>query len=157
MTAHGLNDQDARALTYLARRLRNETHGCRQWDEAGTWAKVSELIGQNLALSIERLLCHATDPEAKTPGSIKRPFTPPKPSEQPKRGGPPKAHSREECPTHPGQWAGSCATCATEGITAYYDPTPSDPVEGQRLRDEIRARRERRAALRPTSEEDGDA
>jgi hypothetical protein len=70
-------DQDLRALTYLARRLRDETHGCAQWDEAGTFACLkTELAGQNLLIACQRVLGHATDPEAKTPGAIKRPFTP---------------------------------------------------------------------------------
>jgi hypothetical protein len=128
MTDHAATAQDARALVYLARRLRDVTYGCKQWDEGGTWAVFrDELIGQNLALSIERVLCHATDPEAKTPGAIRRPFTPPKPTEQPKRGGPPKAHTAEECPKHPGQWATGCATCATEDIRAAYDDAPPSP------------------------------
>ena len=70
-------DQDLRALTYLARRLRDETLGCAQWDEAGTFACLkAELAGQNLLISAQRVLAHATDRDAKTPGAIKRPFTP---------------------------------------------------------------------------------
>lgn len=71
------NDQDLRALTYLARRLRDETHGCRQWDEAGTFAVLKDtLAGQNLLISLQRVIGHATDPDAQTPGAIKRPFVP---------------------------------------------------------------------------------
>jgi hypothetical protein len=70
-------DQDLRALTYLARRLRDETHGCAQWDEAGTFACLKDaLAGQNLLISMQRVIGHATDPDAKTPGAIKRPFVP---------------------------------------------------------------------------------
>lgn len=70
-------DQDLRCLTYLARRLRDETHGCNQWDDAGTFACLkAELGGQNLLIAAQRVIGHATDPEAKTPGAIKRPFTP---------------------------------------------------------------------------------
>lgn len=71
-----LNDQDARALTYLARRLREDTYGANTWDEPGVFAVVSELVGQNLAVSIERVIRHATDVDAKTPGAIRRPFVP---------------------------------------------------------------------------------
>lgn len=79
------NDQDLRALTYLARRLRDDTHGCNQWDEAGTFACLKEaLAGQNLHIACQRVLGHATDPEAKTPGAIKRPFTP-EPTSEPAR------------------------------------------------------------------------
>jgi hypothetical protein len=70
-------DQDLRALTYLASRLRDETHGCAQWDEAGTFACLKDALhGQNLLISMQRVIGHATDPDAKTPGAIKRPFVP---------------------------------------------------------------------------------
>jgi hypothetical protein len=69
-------ERDARALTYLARRLREDTHGAGKWDEPGVWAEVSALIGQNLAIAIERVTRHAADPEAKTPGAIRRPYVP---------------------------------------------------------------------------------
>jgi hypothetical protein len=72
----GLTDQDARALTYLACRIRKETRGAREWDEAGTFAEVAKLVGQNLAITIERVTRHAADVEAKTPGAIRRPFVP---------------------------------------------------------------------------------
>jgi hypothetical protein len=71
-----LNEQDVRALTYLAKRIRTETHGAGQWDEAGTAAKISELKGQGLAQAAERVIRHAADREARTPGAILRPFTP---------------------------------------------------------------------------------
>ena len=70
------NDMDARALTYLARRLRTETHGARTWDEAGTYAAVSKYVGQNLAETVERITRHAGDKDARTPGAIGRPFVP---------------------------------------------------------------------------------
>lgn len=72
----GMNEQDARALTYLARRLRTETQGAGQWDEAGTWTYVSKLIGANLAVAVERVTRHAADKEARTPAAIERPFVP---------------------------------------------------------------------------------
>lgn len=132
----GLNDQDARALTYLARRLRDETHGCRQWDEAGVFAKLAELKGQNLALTIERVLCHATDPEAKTPGSINRPFLPPKPSERPKdRAHPPR--KAEECRSHPGHYATNCGGCRADKLAMPDENEPDD--ETQMTKDEALA------------------
>lgn len=112
-----MTDQDARALTYIARRLRTETHGCREWDDAGTYAVVAELIGQNLALAVERITRHASDPEAKTPGAIRRPFVPDAPAGEryhpPKRG--------EDCPRHPGQWASNCGGCRADALAATYD------------------------------------
>jgi hypothetical protein len=84
------NDQDARALTYLAQRLRTETHGARDWDEAGTYTAVAKYVGQNLAETVERITRHAADPEARTPGAIARPFVP--------EAQPPRV--RDDVPTH---------------------------------------------------------
>lgn len=75
-----VNDQDVRALTYLAKRVRDDTHGAGRWDEAGIAAKVSELRGQELAQAVERVVRHAADRDAKTPGAILRPFTPDAPT-----------------------------------------------------------------------------
>jgi hypothetical protein len=72
----GVNEQDVRALTYLAARIRSETHGAGRWDEAGIAAKISELKGQGLAQVVERVARHASDRDAKTPGAILRPFLP---------------------------------------------------------------------------------
>jgi hypothetical protein len=72
----GVNEQDVRALTYLAARIRSETHGAGRWDEAGIAAKVAELKGQGLAQAVERVARHAADRDAKTPGAILRPFLP---------------------------------------------------------------------------------
>lgn len=72
-----VTDQDLRCLTYLARRLRDDTQGCGPWDDAGTFSSFkTALANQNLLIATQRVLAHATDPEAKTPGAIKRPFTP---------------------------------------------------------------------------------
>lgn len=69
--------RDIQALTYLARRLRDETHGCARWDDAGTFEVFkAELLGQNLLIATQRVVGHATDPEARTPGAIKRGFVP---------------------------------------------------------------------------------
>lgn len=93
------NDTDARALAYLARRLRAETYGARDWDEAGTYAVISRLAGQQLASVAERVIRHATDPEAKTPGAINRPFVPA--AAEPGRPMPPKVDQ-------------ACHTCGRE-------------------------------------------
>ena len=71
-----LNETDVRALTYLAKRIRTETHGCGPWDEAGIAAKIGELKGQGLSQAAERVIRHAGDREARTPGAILRPFLP---------------------------------------------------------------------------------
>ena len=71
-----LTDQDARALIHLARRLRQDTYGAGPWDQPGIEAEVFKLVGQDLAVSIERVVRHAADPTARTPGAIRRPYTP---------------------------------------------------------------------------------
>lgn len=114
-------EQDARALTYLARRIRQETYGAREWDEAGIWAEIKTLIGQNLPLTIERVTRHAADPDAKTPGAIRRPFVPEAPTRE--RPRPPKRH--EECPTHPGHHATGCSGCAADRLAGDATEAPN--------------------------------
>lgn len=89
-----VTEQDVRALTYLARRLRAEAGGS-AWDEAGALAAVSQLTGRELAASIERITRHATDPEARTPAAIHRPFLPPPAS----TAGPTGPRRRDQCTT----------------------------------------------------------
>lgn len=86
-----LNDQDARALAYLARRLREETRGANTWDERGALSVISKLAGQDLAIIAERVIRHSCDTNAETPGAITRPFVPAAPSE-----GPPRAPRPDE-------------------------------------------------------------
>ena len=73
-------EQDARALAFLAKRLRDETYGAGTWDDPGIWTECRALIGSNLAIAIERVTRHAADPNAKTPGAIRRPYTPDAPA-----------------------------------------------------------------------------
>lgn len=131
--------RDAQALTYLATRLRDETHGCAKWDQAGTYAVIRELIGQNLAETIHRIVGHALDPEARTPGAIRRPFVPTR-TDEPGRRQPAKAG--EDCRLHPGEYVGSCRPCAVDSIDHPADPVlDDDRSAGAALLAEIRARR----------------
>lgn len=70
-----VTDQDARALAYLARRIRQDADAPR-WDQAGIDATITKLVGRGLVSSIERVTRHAADPKAQTPGAILRPFVP---------------------------------------------------------------------------------
>ena len=135
------NDQDARALTYLACRIRKETKGAREWDEAGTHAVIAELVGHNLAMTVERVTRHAADPEAKTPGAIRRPFVP----------DPPKSEIRypakpdDECRAHPGEWADTCRACAADRLTGEA----SKPRQARLDPEHVKSHADRaRAALR---------
>ncbi|MCF6376916.1 hypothetical protein L2K70_04810 [Nocardioides KLBMP 9356] len=132
--------RDAQALTYLATRLRDETHGCAKWDQNGTYAVIAELVGQNLAETTHRVIGHATDPEARTPGAIRRPFVPQR-AEEPGRRQPAKAG--EDCRRHPGEYVGSCRACAVDELSAETDPVlDDDRSAGQALLASIRARRQ---------------
>lgn len=138
-----LNDQDARALTYLACRIRKETRGAREWDDAGTFAVISELIGQNLPLTIERVTRHAGDVDAKTPGAIKRPFVPAAPVAGPRF----PAKAGEDCRKHVGEDAHACRLCPVASIAHPEDPPDaSDTEAGRALREAIAQRRERTTA-----------
>ena len=87
-------ERDAQALAYLARRLREETYGAGRWDDNGTFAVISRLVGQNLATTIERVCRHAADPAARTPGAIERPFVPDAPAHQPRQRDTAPVHTR---------------------------------------------------------------
>lgn len=120
------NEQDARALAYLAARIRNETYGANKWDEPGIWVECKALIGQHLITAIERVTRHAADPDAKTPGAIRRPFLPQTTAHTPKQH-PPKRDA--ECEHHPGQWATSCGGCASDRATSTPAPTHRQPTD----------------------------
>lgn len=72
-----VTDLDVSALEHLAYRIREDTHGIKPWDRQGTHVIfVRELKGKHLLTAIETVVAHASDPEAKTPAAITRPFLP---------------------------------------------------------------------------------
>lgn len=130
---------DAKVFTYLARRLRKETYGCAEWDEAGTYAVIREFVGHTYSETLHLVVGHAMDPAARTPGAMRRPFVPKRDDggrRQPAKAG-------EDCKRHAGEYVGSCRACAVEQYDAPTDPVLADDDRsaGQRLRDELRARR----------------
>ncbi|WP_374457732.1 hypothetical protein [Nocardioides sp.] len=134
--------RDAQALTYLATRLREDTPGCGKWDQNGTYAVLAELRGQSLSEVVHRVVGHALDPEARTPGSIRRPFIPKRDTE-PARRQPAKAG--EDCKRHPGEYVGSCRACAVEVLPSQWgdvELVDDDRSAGRALLAEIRARRQ---------------
>lgn len=144
------NDQDVRALVYLASRLRNETHGCREWDAHGTAAVFArELTGKNLRIAVEEVLAHACDPEAKTPAAIKRPFKP-EPVEAPKRIAPKRG---ECCSVHPGQYADNCGGCRADVLAGDDPARPAPPADPAHKAAALAAAR---AALKPIPEGEAD-
>jgi hypothetical protein len=86
-----------------------------RWDEAGTLAAIKRIATWNLAVVIDNVIKHASDPRAVSPGVIGGNYTPPdvvKPSATP-----PKKH--EQC-ARCGGLKGGCA-CAREHLAATYD------------------------------------
>ena len=130
--------RDAQALTYLATRLRDETHGCGKWDQNGTYSVIAELVGLNLADTIRRVIAHALDPEARTPGAIKRPFVPKVP-ETPGARFPARA-GINECRYHPGEHATACRACAADTL-AGDRPEPRATAASQPTAAYLKARR----------------
>ncbi len=118
------NDRDIRTMADTACRLRDETYGCCKWDSTGTFVVFKEvLLGWDLGEAWRRVIGHATDAEAKTPGAIKRPFVP----DAPKADYRHPVKAGEDCRRHVGEVAHACRLCAVEGYTHPEDPTP-DPT-----------------------------
>ena len=134
-------EQDARALAYLAGRLREDTYGAGKWDAPGIWTEVSALIGQNLAVTIERVCRHAADPDAKTPGAIRRPYTP----------GPPEA--KRELDVAPVRTR--CAVCGLpeRACQGRYALTESEPVNEMYGKHDFRRWEPRTVDISPVVEE----
>jgi hypothetical protein len=109
----GINDQDARALTYLAMRVRAETYGAGPWDEHGTAATIANLKGRSLAMTTEHIIRHASDPKAKTPGVLLGAFTPSKAAEVDRRHVAPK---RDEACDLCGGWKNACPCSRVEAF-----------------------------------------
>ena len=113
-----MTTRDAQALTYLVRRIREETYGANDWDENGIAAVLAKLVGRNLPITVEQVYRHAADAAAKTPGAISRPFLPDAPKPTGHRQSPKRS---EECRLHPGEWPPpNCRPCATEGREQEY-------------------------------------
>ena len=118
------DDQELRALAFLALRIRRATNGAGPWDEDGLMTNLRKIQNRNLHMLVEHTIRHAADPAAKTPGVLAGSFTPPAPKAESRTWKPPK--KSEECTRHPGQWPTACGPCATENTPAYYDPDPTE-------------------------------
>ena len=120
-----VTDQDARALAYLASRIRTEANAPR-WDAAGIEAVIAKLVGRGLVASIERVTRHAADKDAQTPGAILRPFVP-----EAEVGGPPR-------PPKPGE---QCHTCGRHMPCGCDEPATKPPKRSKYAPDHIAALR----------------
>lgn len=120
-----IQDDELRAIAFLAQRIRRSTPGAGPWDEHGLMSNLRKLQNRNLHMTTEHVLRHAADPKAKSPGVLLAGFTPAAPSNA---GTPHPPKKVDECREHPGQFAGNCATCLTDATRAYHDDDPVDPM-----------------------------
>ena len=118
--------RDLQALAYLCKRLREETSGAGTWDDPGLWKVLAKLEGHNLHLTIERVIRHAADPDARTPAAIERAWVPDAPKAETRY--PAKAGGEDECRRHKGQPATGCSLCAVGDISHPQDPVADDPT-----------------------------
>lgn len=128
-----VTDLDVSALVHLAYRIREDTHGLKPWDRQGTHVIFTrELKGMHLPTAVEIVIRHASDPEAKTPAAITRPFLPAAPpAHRLRKSGPPRKH--EECPTHAGQYADNCGGCNADALAGDDRPEPAEDLASQIL------------------------
>lgn len=140
-----IDDQELRAIQFLAERVRKATSGAAPWDSAGLAANLRKLADRNLHMTIEHVLRHAADPAAKTPGVLAGAYTPPAPTSA-GRPHPPRKH--EQC-TRCGGMLPDCA-CKREHLAATYD----DETPAERM-DREAAMAAARAALRGAASEEG--
>lgn len=125
-----IDDQELRAIQFLAERVRKATSGAGPWDSHGLTANLRKLAGRNLHLTIEHVLRHAADPKAKNPGVLLGSYTP----EAPTSAGHPHPPRREEaCPI----CGGHLGACPCQRAPRAYDedtapstqrPRPADPA-----------------------------
>jgi hypothetical protein len=133
-----VDDQELRAIAFLAIRVRRATHGAGAWDEDGLMVNLRKIANRNLHLVIEGVMRHAADPKAKTPGVILGRFTP-----EPPQGDHPHPVTRDRQCSRCGGELPSCA-CTRESRAVEYesDQPPSGcwfcerrrvcPVHGER-------------------------
>lgn len=108
-----IDDQELRAIQFLAERIRKNTPGAGLWDSAGFAANLRKLAGRNLHMTVEHVIRHAADPNAKTPGVLLGAYTPEAPSSAGKPH-PPKA--KDQC-----RRCGLPKPCACEREQLAYD------------------------------------
>lgn len=115
--------RDVAWLCEMAYRIREDTYGLKPWDRTGTHAVFAEVFpGMHLTTVIEMVIAHAADPEARTPGAIKRPFLPARESTL--------STDPAKCPDHPDELAMPyCRVHKTESARGYgEDNNPPDPT-----------------------------
>lgn len=100
-----MDDQELRAIAFLAMRVRRATTGAGPWDEDGLMTNLRKIQNRNLHMSIEHVMRHAADPKAKTPGVIQGSHTPTAPVEDNRARAPKKHEQCDRC----GGWKNNCA------------------------------------------------
>lgn len=143
-----IDDQELRAIAFLALRVRRATPGAGPWDEDGLITNLRKIANRNLHLTIEHVLRHAADSAAKSPGVLVGRFTPEAPKTE--RAHPPKRN--EQCPRCGGRLP-DCA-CTLEDRAVEYD---DEPPAGWLTKDEALAQMRAAVAAAKYVEEDSNA
>lgn len=132
-----IDDQELRAIQFLAERVRKATNGAAPWDSAGLAANLRKLATRNLHMTIEHVLRHAADPDAKTPGVLLGAYTPAAPTS----GGRPQPPRKHEQCTRCGGMLPDCA-CRREHLAVTYDDeTGAESLQGLDKRTAVEAAR----------------
>lgn len=117
-----------------------------RWDEAGTLAAIKRIATWNLAVVIDNVIKHASDPKAASPGVIGGNYTPP----ELVKGTPLPPKKHQQC-TRCGGMLPDCA-CKREHLAATYDDeTPTERMDREA------AMAAARAALRGAASEEESA
>lgn len=141
-----VDDQELRAIAFLAQRIRRSTSGAGPWDDEGLISNLRKIQNRNLHHVIEHVIRHAADPKAKNPGVLAGSFTPGPPEMKPGRAEPPRRE--DECQMHPGQWANNCGGCRADELAALDEGESapsrrrSRPVPAQTVPAYVAARNE---------------
>lgn len=114
-------DDRVRMLAHLA--CASRPHGAPTWDEPGVVPRIRDLIGRGFGMQevIDRVLAHAWDATAKTPGTILTPKSRPAVESNPV---PFPVARAEECRLHPGEPPGMCRACAADRLVDDSTPLP---------------------------------
>lgn len=134
-----MSDAQVQMLAHLA--CSSRPPGARKWDEPGVVVPIRKLLERGFGIRevIDRVLAHAWDATANTPGTILTPK-----SRQPVESNPtPYPVTRAvECRKHPGEDPVLCRPCAIDERIGDSTPVPPrkedppafDPVTGDRLK-----------------------
>lgn len=105
-----LDRNDIGALTYIARRIREQHHGATKWDEPGIAAGIRRMVDRGFGFDeiLDQVVNHARDKSAKNPGVLGHPIS-----------GQPVVVTSRRNPMR----ADQCPSCGLRTLQCVCDPT----------------------------------